>query len=182
MNTSWSPLKLVNTYGAFGSIGKVRTEVGDHPSPPRPSFHTPHPCPCDQVTASCTISIAIAIALAIGHPAYLQVIIQGTSDGVNWLPYEFPCKPGDVSRRPCTIAPYHYRMDWKMYVCVCFACHTRAFLVNTAVWSCRHCLAGNLWGFVTLCLHGLAGNLWGFVTLCLHCLHQVVCSNDGTTL
>lgn len=158
MNTSWSPLKLVNTYGAFGSIGKVRTEVGDHPSPPRPSFHY-------QVTASCTI--AIAIAIAIGHPAYLQVIIQGTFDGVNWLPYEFPCKPGDVSRRPCTIAPYHYRMDWKMYVCVCFACHTRAFLVGTAVWSCRHCLTGNL---------------CGFVALCLHCLHQVVCSNDGTTL
>jgi hypothetical protein len=88
------------------------------PTPSLLSTRSPLPLPSTQVTASYTI--AIAIARAIGHPAYLQVIIQGTSDGVNWLPYEFPCKPGNVSRRPCTIAPYHYRMDWKMYVCVLF--------------------------------------------------------------
>ena len=27
MNTSFEPLHLVNTYGAFGSVGKVRHEV-----------------------------------------------------------------------------------------------------------------------------------------------------------
>ena len=32
-----------------------------------------------------------------------------------WREYEFPCKPGDVSRRPCVIAPYHYRLDWQLW-------------------------------------------------------------------
>ncbi len=94
------------------------------------------------------------------------MIIQGTSDGVNWLPYEFPCKPGNVSRRPCTIAPYHYRMDWKMYVCVLF--------LATNV----RCLLALLFGRVAIAWLVTSGA----GALCLHCLHQVVCSNDGTTL
>ena len=131
MNTSWSPLKLVNTYGAFGSIGKVRTEVGHHSSPPRPSFHLAHFCLVIRSLPPAPLPLPL-LGIAIGHPASMQVIIQGTSDGVNWLPYEFPCKPGDVSRRPCTIAPYHYRMDWKMYVFSMFC------LPHTCI-PCRHC-------------------------------------------
>jgi Lipase maturation factor len=74
MNTSFDPLHLVNTYGAFGSVSTVRHEV----------------------------------------------ILQGTratqlSDTTRWLEYEFPCKPGDVRRRPCLITPYHYRLDWQMW-------------------------------------------------------------------
>jgi hypothetical protein len=67
MNTSFDAFRLVNTYGAFGSVGKVRTEI----------------------------------------------IVSGSADdGVTWREYEFRCKPGDVARRPCWIAPYHYRLDW----------------------------------------------------------------------
>jgi hypothetical protein len=74
MNTSFDPLHLVNTYGAFGSVSRVRHEV----------------------------------------------ILQGTRDArpgaaTRWLEYEFPCKPGDVRRRPCLITPYHYRLDWQMW-------------------------------------------------------------------
>jgi hypothetical protein len=73
MNTSFSPFAIVNTYGAFGSVGKVRHEV----------------------------------------------IVQGSnhSDGTGpvWEEYQFPCKPGDIARAPCSIAPYHYRMDWLMW-------------------------------------------------------------------
>ena len=40
MNTSFEPLRLVNTYGAFGSVGKVRYEIAvegtDHPVPLSP--------------------------------------------------------------------------------------------------------------------------------------------------
>ena len=35
--------------------------------------------------------------------------------GGRWEEYEFHCKPGDVSRRPCIISPYHYRLDWLMW-------------------------------------------------------------------
>jgi hypothetical protein len=74
MNTSFrDPLHLVNSYGAFGSVGRVRREV----------------------------------------------IVQGTRDpqpaSARWLEYEFPCKPGDVMRRPCLITPYHFRLDWQMW-------------------------------------------------------------------
>jgi hypothetical protein len=74
MNASFDPFHLVNTYGAFGSIGRQRREI----------------------------------------------ILEGTADetigeGTRWKPYEFKCKPGDVDRRPCIVAPYHYRIDWQMW-------------------------------------------------------------------
>jgi hypothetical protein len=74
MNRSFDPLHLVNTYGAFGSVGRERDEI----------------------------------------------ILEGTADAqpgpdTRWLPYELPCKPGDVARRPCAISPYHYRLDWQMW-------------------------------------------------------------------
>ncbi|XP_069838241.1 lipase maturation factor 1 isoform X2 [Dendropsophus ebraccatus] len=75
MNASFNPLRIVNTYGAFGSVTKDRTEV----------------------------------------------IIQGTSSldpndpKAVWEEYEFKCKPGNLTRRPCVISPYHYRLDWLMW-------------------------------------------------------------------
>ncbi|HEY4100472.1 MAG TPA: lipase maturation factor family protein [Gemmatimonadales bacterium] len=74
MNTSFEPLHLVNTYGAFGSISRERMEV----------------------------------------------IIEGTTDSVitpatSWKEYQFKAKPGDISRRPPWIAPYHLRIDWLMW-------------------------------------------------------------------
>jgi hypothetical protein len=74
MNSSFDRLDLVNTYGAFGSIGRRRPEI----------------------------------------------ILQGTSDDVitestQWRDYELKCKPGDVDRRPCVVAPYHYRLDWQIW-------------------------------------------------------------------
>jgi len=74
MNTSYDPFDLVNTYGAFGTVGRERNEV----------------------------------------------ILQGTADAVpeasaHWVDYEFPCKPGDVMRRPCVVSPYQPRLDWQMW-------------------------------------------------------------------
>src|SRR5260221_10237388 len=73
MNSSFDPLYLVNTYGAFGTIGRERYEI----------------------------------------------VLEGTADddpdSARWTPYEFRCKPGDPSRRPCVVAPYQYRIDWQMW-------------------------------------------------------------------
>jgi hypothetical protein len=49
-----------------------------------------------------------------------EVVLEGTlgtPDDPNavWREYEFPCKPGDVQRRPCLITPYHYRLDWQLW-------------------------------------------------------------------
>lgn len=84
MNTSFEPLHLVNSYGAFGSIGRERDEV----------------------------------------------ILQGTSDGENWVEYEFKCKPGAISRRPCWITPYHYRIDWQMWFAALSDYETEPWLVH----------------------------------------------------
>jgi hypothetical protein len=91
MNTSFDPFHLVNSYGAFGSIGRERDEV----------------------------------------------IIEGTRDSqlgpnTQWQAYEFPCKPGDVHRRPCVITPYHYRLDWQMWFAALGNVSREPWIVNLA--------------------------------------------------
>lgn len=74
MNTSYDQWHLINSYGAFGSVGKIRGEV----------------------------------------------ILLGTQDetitaNTQWTEYQFKCAPGDVTRRPCLITPYHYHLDWQIW-------------------------------------------------------------------
>ncbi len=45
----------------------------------------------------------------------LEIVIEGTADGITWLPYEFPYKAGDVHRRPPFVAPHQPRLDWQMW-------------------------------------------------------------------
>jgi hypothetical protein len=70
MNSSFDPLHLVNTYGAFGSVTRIRHEV--------------------IVEGACEL------------------------DGP-WREYEFKGKPGDPTRRPPQVAPYHLRLDWLLW-------------------------------------------------------------------
>ncbi|HWL52946.1 MAG TPA: lipase maturation factor family protein [Chthoniobacteraceae bacterium] len=44
-----------------------------------------------------------------------EIVIEGSRDGVEWLPYEFRWKPGDVNRRPGLVAPFQPRLDWQMW-------------------------------------------------------------------
>ncbi len=73
MNRSYDRFDLVNTYGAFGSVGATRHEL----------------------------------------------VIEGTRDPdptvATWQPYELPCKPGALDRRPCILGPYHRRLDWLIW-------------------------------------------------------------------
>jgi hypothetical protein len=74
MNASFDPFRLVNTYGAFGTVSRQRYEV----------------------------------------------IVEGTDadrldDATAWREYEFKGKPGDPSRMPPQVAPYHLRVDWLMW-------------------------------------------------------------------
>jgi hypothetical protein len=74
MNTSFDRLHLVNTYGAFGSVGDARREI----------------------------------------------VFEGTDDAVvgastAWKEYDFWCKPGTPTRRPCVIAPFQPRLDWQIW-------------------------------------------------------------------
>ena len=44
-----------------------------------------------------------------------EIIVEGSSDGDNWLAYEFPYKPGDPRRAPPMVAPHQPRLDWQMW-------------------------------------------------------------------
>jgi predicted DCC family thiol-disulfide oxidoreductase YuxK len=44
-----------------------------------------------------------------------EIVIEGSSDGIEWAPYEFKWKPGDVKRAPGWCAPHQPRLDWQMW-------------------------------------------------------------------
>lgn len=125
MNTSFNPLRIVNTYGAFGRYGP--SILAGHWAPPFcPSQHTlrkhelkaaPSP-PGGKVDTVDSLAAFISSSITKERT---EVILQGTAspnasapDAV-WEDYEFKCKPGDPWRRPCLISPYHYRLDWLMW-------------------------------------------------------------------
>src|SRR6266446_10583772 len=44
-----------------------------------------------------------------------EIVIEGSADGIDWLPYEFKWKPGNVMRAPGWCAPHQPRLDWQMW-------------------------------------------------------------------
>jgi hypothetical protein len=44
-----------------------------------------------------------------------DIVIEGSTDGIEWRPYEFKWKPGDVKRAPGWCAPHQPRLDWQMW-------------------------------------------------------------------
>jgi hypothetical protein len=71
MNGSFDRLRLVNTYGAFGTVQEERIELifesAENPEGP-------------------------------------------------WREYEFKVKPGNIKRMPRFVSPYHYRLDWLVWI------------------------------------------------------------------
>jgi hypothetical protein len=44
-----------------------------------------------------------------------EIIVEGSADGNDWLPYEFKWKPGALDRVPGWVAPHQPRLDWQMW-------------------------------------------------------------------
>jgi predicted DCC family thiol-disulfide oxidoreductase YuxK len=44
-----------------------------------------------------------------------EIVIEGSTDGIDWRPYEFKWKPGDIRRAPGWCAPHQPRLDWQMW-------------------------------------------------------------------
>src|SRR5437667_3816506 len=42
-----------------------------------------------------------------------EIVIEASADGLDWQPYEFKWKPGDVMRAPGWCAPHPPRLDWQ---------------------------------------------------------------------
>jgi len=44
-----------------------------------------------------------------------EIQVEGSRDGMIWLPYVFKYKPGPLNKRPGFVAPYQPRLDWQMW-------------------------------------------------------------------
>ena len=44
-----------------------------------------------------------------------EIVLEGSADGIDWVPYKFKWKPGDVKRAPGWCAPHQPRLDWQMW-------------------------------------------------------------------
>ena len=44
-----------------------------------------------------------------------EIVIEGSSDGIEWREYEFRYKPGDLFRAPPWNVPHQPRLDWQMW-------------------------------------------------------------------
>ena len=44
-----------------------------------------------------------------------EIVLEGSADGIDWRPYEFKWKPGDVKHPPGWCAPHQPRLDWQMW-------------------------------------------------------------------
>ena len=102
MNTSFDRLNLVNTYGAFGSVGRERYEI------------------VFEGTTDATVN-----------------------DSTRWREYEFPCKPGNVNRRPCVVSPYQPRLDWAIWFAAMSSPENYPWTLHL-VWKLLHNDAGTL--------------------------------------
>ena len=44
-----------------------------------------------------------------------EIVVEGSADGIDWAPYEFKWKPGEMNRAPGWCAPHQPRLDWQMW-------------------------------------------------------------------
>ena len=62
-----------------------------------------------------------------------EIVIEGSADGLEWKPYEFKWKPGDVMRAPGWCQPHQPRLDWQMWFAALGPAQQNPWLVQTVV-------------------------------------------------
>jgi lipase maturation factor 1 len=62
-----------------------------------------------------------------------EIIIEGSADGIDWHPYEFKWKPGDVMRAPGWCAPHQPRLDWQMWFAALESYQQNSWFVQTVI-------------------------------------------------
>jgi hypothetical protein len=63
----------------------------------------------------------------------LEIVLEGSADGITWLPYEFPHKPGAPDRAPDFVAPHQPRADWQMWFAALGNYRNNPWLVSLCV-------------------------------------------------
>jgi len=62
-----------------------------------------------------------------------EIVLEGSADGIDWRPYEFKWKPGDVMRAPGWCAPHQPRLDWQMWFAALGTTRENPWFVRTAI-------------------------------------------------
>jgi len=62
-----------------------------------------------------------------------EIVIEGSADGIDWQPYEFKWKPGDVNRAPGWCAPHQPRLDWQMWFAALGSYRQNPWFVQTVI-------------------------------------------------
>lgn len=62
-----------------------------------------------------------------------EIVIEGSADGIDWKPYEFKWKPGDLNRAPGWCAPHQPRLDWQMWFAALGSYRQNPWLVQTVI-------------------------------------------------
>jgi hypothetical protein len=70
--------------------------------------------PLVRATASFSLSNSYGLFASMTKDR-LEIVIEGSDDGIDWQEYEFKYKPGDVKRMPPWMAPHQPRLDWQMW-------------------------------------------------------------------
>jgi hypothetical protein len=62
-----------------------------------------------------------------------EIVIEGSADGLDWKPYEFKWKPGDLLRAPGWCAPHQPRLDWQMWFAALGTYRQNPWFVQTVI-------------------------------------------------
>src|SRR5271163_2028493 len=74
------------------------------------------PLPITPITALEPFRIANQYGLfAVMTRGRYEIEFQGSTDGQNWVPYPFQCKPQALNEAPRIYAPYQPRFDWNLW-------------------------------------------------------------------
>ena len=62
-----------------------------------------------------------------------EIVIEGSDDGLTWLPYVFQYKTQAVDEAPQWVAPYQPRLDWQMWFAALGGPRQQPWIVNLCV-------------------------------------------------
>jgi predicted DCC family thiol-disulfide oxidoreductase YuxK len=62
-----------------------------------------------------------------------EIVVEGSADGLDWKPYEFKWKPGEVNRAPGWCQPHQPRLDWQMWFAALGSVRQNPWFVQTVI-------------------------------------------------